>query len=329
LAYIRKRGDRWRAEIQKGGIRKSDSFATKAAAQAWALREEAAIEAGQAGKFPNRTLGEALTKYETDVSAHKRGGRWESVRLAMFAREWPELCARVMHTITSADLAAWRDQRLKQVSPASVLREIALLRNVWTVAGREWLWCPDPSPWRQLRMPAEPPPRTRRMGWREIRRIVRWLGYRTGRPPTTSMEATAWALMLSLRTAMRAGEVLQLDASTVDLERRVAVLAKHKTVEADGVRRVPLTGHAVRLLRVLGGKKLPVSSASLDALFRRARDSVLIEDLHFHDARAEALTCLARKVDVMTLARISGHRDIRILQQTYYRETAEQIAARL
>jgi hypothetical protein len=42
-----------------------------------------------------------------------------------------------------------------------------------------------------------------------------------------------------------------------------------------------------------------------------------------------ALTSLARKVDVMTLARISGHKDLRILMNTYYRETAEQIAARL
>lgn len=329
MAYFRKRGDRWRVEVQRGGVRVSETFATKAAAAAWAIREEAAIEAGQSGKFPNRTLLEALNKYEEDVSAQKRGGRWESLRLGLFRREWPELCARVMHTITTADLAAWRDARLKQVSPASVLREIALLRNVWTVAGREWLWCADPSPWRQLRMPAEPPPRTRRMSWREIRAIVRWLGYRTGRPPTTSMEATAWALLLSLRTAMRAGEVLQLDVATVNLERRIAILPKHKTLAIEGVRRVPLTGHAVRLLRVLDGKRLPVSSASLDALFRRARDSLLIKDLHFHDARAEALTCLARRVDVMTLARISGHRDIRILQNTYFRESAEQIAARL
>ncbi|MFP3656085.1 integrase, partial [Burkholderia sp. SIMBA_052] len=51
--------------------------------------------------------------------------------------------------------------------------------------------------------------------------------------------------------------------------------------------------------------------------------------LHFHDSRAEALTRMSRKVDVMTLARISGHADLRILQRTYYRESAADIAARL
>jgi len=33
--------------------------------------------------------------------------------------------------------------------------------------------------------------------------------------------------------------------------------------------------------------------------------------------------------DVMTLARISRHKDLRILLNTYYRESAEDIAARL
>lgn len=329
MAYIRKRGARWRAEVQKGGVRVSDTFATKAAAVAWATREEAAIEAGQAGRYPSKTLADALDRYESDVSAHKRGARWESARLGLFRREWPALCARVLHTITTADLAEWRDARLRQVSAASVLREVALLRNVWTVAAREWLWCGDPSPWRALRMPAEPVARTRVMGWREVRRICRWLYYRTGRPPSTGYEAAAWALLLSLRTGMRAGEVLRAHGAAVDLDARVVTLTEHKTAHLDGARRVPLTRQAVRLLRWLDGAALPISSGTLDTTFRRARDALLIEDLHFHDARATALTHLARKVDVMTLARISGHRDLQLLLRVYYRETPAQIAARL
>ena len=235
----------------------------------------------------------------------------------------------MLHTITTADLAEWRDARLKQVSAASVLREVALLRNVWTVAAREWLWCAEPSPWRALRMPSEPAARTRVMSWREVRRICRWLHYRTGRPPSTGYEAAAWALLLSLRTGMRAGEVLRAHGAAVDLDARVVTLTEHKTSHLDGARRVPLTRQAVRLLGWLGGAALPISSGTLDTTFRRARDALLIEDLHFHDARATALTHLARKVDVMTLARISGHRDLQLLLRVYYRETPAQIAARL
>lgn len=331
MAYIRKRGNKWRVEVERAGApRASKSFDTKAAAQAWGVREEAAIQAGLSGKWPKRTLSEALEQYEKTVSPTKRGEAFESKRFAHLKREYPALCAKVLHEITTADLAAWRDARLAKVAPASVLRDINLLRHVWTVAAREWLWCPEPSPWRSLRKPSDSLARTRRVGWREIRRVVRWLGYRTGRAPSTGMEATAWAWLLSLRTAMRAGEVLSLyRGGLVDLERRTATLPVHKTLEREGARVVPLTRHAVRLLRQLGGKPLQVSSSTLDALFRRARDSLLIDDLHFHDARAEALTSMARRVDVMTLARISGHRDLRQLLQSYYRESAEQIAARL
>ncbi len=54
-----------------------------------------------------------------------------------------------------------------------------------------------------------------------------------------------------------------------------------------------------------------------------------IDGLHFHDARAEALTRLSRRMDVLTLSRISGHSDLSILSNTYYRESAADIAARL
>ena len=50
------------------------------------------------------------------------------------------------------------------------------------------------------------------------------------------------------------------------------------------------------------------------------------EDLHFHDTRREALSRLAKKVDVMTLAKISGHRDIKILLNTYYAPDMSDVA---
>jgi integrase len=42
-----------------------------------------------------------------------------------------------------------------------------------------------------------------------------------------------------------------------------------------------------------------------------------------------AMASEVKTVDVMTLAKISGHKDLSILQNTYYRESAEDIAARI
>jgi integrase len=68
-----------------------------------------------------------------------------------------------------------------------------------------------------------------------------------------------------------------------------------------------------------------LKSGVLDTLFRRAKDTCKIEDLHFHDFRAYALTRLSKKMDILSLARVSGHADINELM-VYYRTTSAEIA---
>ena len=71
-----------------------------------------------------------------------------------------------------------------------------------------------------------------------------------------------------------------------------------------------------------------VDPGTRDALFRRAKQAAGIADLHWHDLRHEAATRLARKLDVLDLARMTGHRDPKSLL-TYYNPTAAEIAKRL
>ena len=105
----------------------------------------------------------------------------------------------------------------------------------------------------------------------------------------------------------------------VDLVKRTA----HLDITKNGSSRtVPLSKRAVELLEKLKNihpeRVFDVDDGTRDALFRRAVLSQEIKDLHFHDLRREALTRMAKKVDVMTLAKISGHKDVRILLNTYY-----------
>lgn len=55
----------------------------------------------------------------------------------------------------------------------------------------------------------------------------------------------------------------------------------------------------------------------------------MIQGLHFHDGRAAALTWLIKRYGVMTLAKISGYKEIQQLFDTHYRETEDEVAARL
>jgi len=53
-----------------------------------------------------------------------------------------------------------------------------------------------------------------------------------------------------------------------------------------------------------------------------------IEDLLFHDIRHETITRLVNKLDVMGLARMTGHRDLKLLM-IYYNAPPAKIAAAL
>lgn len=336
MAYIKKTKTGYRVQIERKGVRKSQVFATKAAAAAWAAVEEGLILSGKTDSYPAKTLSDAFDRYEREVSKKKRGHHAESLRFNAWMRDFPALCGKVLHTITPDDIGMWRDAREKLVSASSVVREAAQLRNVWSVARDEWGWCGE-SPWAKVKLPAKAHARTRQTSWREVRQIVRHMGYMAEKAPATPQMEVAWAYMVAQHTAMRAGEVRSLSVSTVDLVKRVATLHSHKTLEREGVRFVPLTRKAARVLQVLDSAAkeqgrdayFTISAQSLDVLFRKVRDRLLLENLHFHDSRADALTRLSRRVDVMTLARISGHRDLGQLLRAYYRETAASIAARI
>lgn len=330
MAYLYQlKSGRWRAQIELRGTRDSLTFATKTAAKAWAAKREAEILDGTASRWPAHTLGDAIDKYERQVTPGKGAAKFERVAFGLMRREYAELLSRPLHAITTADLAEWRDDRLRHVSGSTVQRYVALLRNVWTIASREWGWCPEPTPWRALKMPTSNPPRDRIIHWTEARAILRRLNYVTGMAPITKMQQAAYAFLLSLRTSMRAGEVLSLTGASIDGQ--VVKLDHHKTKHVTGrARFVPVSKQASRLLQVLAkdGLLFDLRGPSLDALFRKARAMAGLEGFTFHDARATALTHLSRRVDVLTLARISGHRDLRMLM-VYYREADRSIADRL
>lgn len=316
-AFSRLPSGLWRAQVARNGARRSASFATKSAAQQWAVKIEAELMAHKRGTLPRKTVAEALQKYRDEVSPYKRGERWETVRLnALLREDWAALW---LVDLNAPILARWRDRRLLGVTKGTVQRDVNLLRAVFTRAREEWKWL-ERSPFDGFTNPGDNKARTRRVGWREIRAICRKLGY----PGESKSSEVALAFLLSLRTAMRAGELMSLTPAAVNLHTRIAHLKDTKNGDD---RAVPLSRAAVRLFT--GWKGWTVDNASRGVLFCKACRRVKIKNLHFHDARAEALTLMARRgIDILTLARISGHRDINMLQR-YYRETTEAIALRL
>ena len=322
MATIRKVGKRWRCEVRRMGANLSENFPTRCAADAWGKTTEAEIIARARGQVVSgHTLLEALDKYAAEVSPLHRGEHWEGVRLSMFKRDI-SFIGRPIDRIQSGEVASWRDARLKVVSGSTVKRELGLLSQVFEYARREWKWT-SANPVKDVRKPSEPPGRDRTVTPREWRALFKAVGWRPGQVPQSRTALAVACFALSVRTAMRAGELLSLRG--YDKTRRIARLAMTKNGRS---RDVPLSRQAMRMLGQFPTFPIPLTSADLDALFRRARGLALIEGLHFHDSRHTATTMLARKLDVMDLARVTGHSDLKMLLR-YYNPSVDSLADRL
>lgn len=51
--------------------------------------------------------------------------------------------------------------------------------------------------------------------------------------------------------------------------------------------------------------------AQIDSLWRKYRDRAGVDGLRFHDLRHLAVTRLSKKLDILALARMIGHRNIK------------------
>jgi hypothetical protein len=310
MAHIHKHGDRWRVQINKAGLRRTKVFDTKREAQSWALEMEVTAKERATGW---RTFAEAAKEYIKTKTQAKAGKAWEIRRIEGFVSHFGP---KPLGELDSPDMARWRDSRLQTVTASTVVREANILKHIFSTARDEWKWM-DNNPWAGVKLPSENPPRHQRWTWRLIKRVLREGQRRTGKT-----REVVDAFHISLRTGMRLKEVLMAPQG-FDPKRKVVVLHGTKT---EARAEVPVGRIAAKLLQ---RPAFVVQPNEASVLFKKLTKSLLIEDLTFHDARSSALTMLAKKVDVMTLARVSRHKDISLLYRVYFRATTDEIAKKL
>lgn len=324
----------WRIQFKAGGKRYTGTFATKRETEQWQAEQMAAARDRRTGREgEKKTVRDALLRFSEETS-HRKKWAWERQRLAAIAAQ-PSFPASVRITaLTPADMAAWRDARLKVNAPGTVLRDGNLLSAVFELARMEWGWL-DTNPMRSIRKPSQPKARQRVLTWRELRGMARALGWRRG-PARSTSHAVALAMFLALRTGMRAGELCGLEW------RRVYAAHAHLPTTKNGQPRdVPLTPKALRLLSTLRGWNddlvLGLKVQTLDALFRRAREKAGLSGFTFHDLRHSAATMIAGRMRsgnataqqaVLDLCRVFGWTNIN-QALGYYQPDPADIAKRM
>lgn len=326
MASIRQRGGKWQARvIRLGHAPQSKTFTKRQDAERWARAVEADIERGvpvQPLASPALSLGELLGRYLAEVVPGFKGAGEDTIRIKAIQRA--RLCQVSLSFLTPAHIASFRDERLRQVSAGTVIRELAYLSSAINHARREW-GLAVANPVALVRKPTAPRGRDRVLTDEERQRLLDALrpeGRRTG-----------WMLPLvelALATGMRRGELLALRWEDIDISRRVAFLADTKNGES---RRVPLSSAAVAVFQGLGlaavGPVFPVTHHAVAAAFKKATVRALIPDVRFHDLRHTAITAMSRKLpNVIELASVTGHKSLKMLQR-YYHPSAEELARKL
>ena len=215
-----KDGTVWRVQLAVQGHRESASRSTKAEAQAWAAERETELrKMVTTGVNTDKTVQDAFDRYLATVSAHKRGQKWERVRLNPIAAHQVDgvaIGALKLASLTPDVLGRWRDMRLAgtkakdfedKVKGATIIRDMNLLSHVCSTAVREWKWLAE-SPTTAVRRPKNSAARSHLITDDEIERQCFALGYDGA--VKTKTQAIAAAFLFAIETAMRAGEICGL-----------------------------------------------------------------------------------------------------------------------
>jgi integrase len=326
MATLRKRSNgHWQARVRKANQSITKTFINKVDAERWAKQIEVEI---QKGSYTNLMLAERTTfaeiieRYIAKVLPTMRGGKADYIRLKALARR--PIAKLNMVSLTPLKIAQHRDERLKEIAPATVIRELSYFSSIITYARKEG-GININNPVSLVSKPKNPQGRSRILDATETNALFEALKP-TGR-------RSIWILplvKLALETAMRRSELLGLRWEHIDLERRTIFLQLTKNGTS---RTVPLSTHAIQILtdmpRNLDGRVFPVTHEVVSQAFDRARRQSRVQDVRFHDLRHMAITRLAEKLpNLIELSAVSGHKSLAMLKR-YYHPNAAELARKL
>lgn len=334
------------------GKRRSKSFKTRKEAKEFALQVE--LNPNQRSKII--TFAEIIQQYLKNETPKKKGAKWETFRLNRLA-ETP-LAQKSLDELTPNLFQKYVDRRMREPSPSggtiaasTVIRELSTISCVLSYARS--LELIENNPLSGVRWPQAADHRERVATEEEQEAIILAAGWDGKTPPLNTTQLTALAFIFSCRTGMRAGEILAIDKKWIDDN---VIHLPAPATKTNSRRDVALSSDAKRLLNlVIESKKdkspkvfSRLSDTRRDALWRKLRDraglnevrdsagNVIKEGLNFHDGRATFATWAASpdpetgapRLDVLALARQTGHKNIKMLMK-YYRASAADIAKRL
>jgi len=261
----------------------------------------------------------AFSKANKASSTYRRHDQNNIAHLVSFFKD------RYIYEITPQMIEKYKVGRLEKVAPATVNRELASLKHMFTKA-IEWGYVKE-NPAKRVKLLKEPPGRLRYLRAEEVEALLRACSGHI-RP----------IVVTALNTGMRKGELLCLRWRDIDLKNRKITVVNTKNNES---RVIPINHTLHKELSSLF-EKLKGEYAFSDRNgrpfgdvkrgFSSAVKKAGIKDFRFHDLRHTFGSHLVMQgVDVRTVQQVMGHKDIKMtmryshLSPEYVQEAIERL----
>jgi integrase len=319
----------------KGHPVQSATFARLTDAKKWAQQTEAAIREGRHFKTveaKRHTLAEMVDRYIREIMPRKPKSAaqqtpqllwWKSaIGEYTLADVTPALIGECRERLAQQPFAETVGSRsgpagkARYRSPSTVLRYLAALSHVYTVAVKEWGWVDD-SPMRKVTKPKESRGRVRYLSEKE-RDALLACAERSGNADLYP------AMVLALSTGARRMEIMGLRWKQVDLSRGVITLDDTKNGE---IRALPLVSKAHGLMlarskvrRIDTDLVFPANDGKkpidLRSPFEKALKDAGIEDFRWHDLRHTCASYLAMNgASLAEIAEVLGHKTLQMVRR--------------
>jgi len=316
MATVRKlKSGKWNAQVRrKGHSPISKSFTFEKDAHTWIRAIESEMDRGSyinRSSAENTTLADALIRYRNEITPTKKGRDREKNRINQWLKH--PLANKSLSSLRSTDFAKYRDDRLKQIAPATLKLELALMSHIFTIASKEWN-IPIVNPISLIRKPSVNNSRTRRLEEGEEQLLL--TACKQSRNPLLYP-----IVVIAIETAMRLSELLNMEWQDIDLNKRFIFL---KDTKNGSSRRIPLSLKAIEVLasipKHITDKRVfytwkPRSDA-MNGAFKLAVKKAGLDNFRWHDLRHEGTSRLFELgLNAMEVSSVTGHKGMAMLQR--------------
>jgi len=259
MASIRKRGNKYQVQVRREGCKPMvKSFLKRSDALEWSKLMEVKADRRDlptsVKSLDRISVADIIERYIVEVCIHKKSYLTESCTLKAFTKT--KTAKIKLSYLSSSDFYKYRDERIKNVKPSSINRELCVIKNAFNIAIHKWGIPLNSNPLEHIKSLKVNDARNRRLRDEELE-LLEKAAFQTHNPYIMSI------IYFALETGMRRGEILNMRWCNIDTSNRTVHIPVTKNGHA---RTIPLSQRAVEILKALqqnNEKCFPITANSL------------------------------------------------------------------